>query len=176
VFPGSKPSTRSGAFESDLGVHHINTCIQLGAGPQLSRRFARLGQPQMTSKDEQPIFCRNIGTATPDCCYASDQNSPTCRSIFSSEPSVFDDVCDNNTCLEHCSDPGYIFGSILDREAWTGSGVRPIHRYRTCANVPNLAGYLDQNLLNPTILSQVDGHLSQNASRDALKNVKCERC
>jgi hypothetical protein len=125
----------------------------------------------MASQDAQPIFCDKIGTASPECCYTSEQNSPICRGIFSRDPSVFNDVCDDGLCLQHCAKPSFIFGSILDREAWDGTGVRPIMRYRTCANMPNMAGYLGQNLLEPTILSQVEDHLPKTASSDALKNV-----
>jgi hypothetical protein len=140
--------------------------------PRLLQRFSRLTLTSvMASPDAPAIFCSKTGTAAPECCYPSHQDSLECRHIFSSGSSIFNNVCGNGTCLHDCSNSRFIFGSVLSKEVFNGNGERPIDRYQTCSNVPNMARYLNQNMLKPTILSRVEGHIPRNASRDALKEV-----
>jgi hypothetical protein len=124
----------------------------------------------MTLQSSDALYCNNIGNKAFGCCYASEQISQICRDIFLSNESWTRHVCTPH-CLANCSDPAFIYGSKLQDNPDYGSGILPIQRYLGCVNVPNPAGYLRQELLEPSIRSQVEGHIPQNASSDSLKNV-----
>ncbi|KAF2823696.1 hypothetical protein CC86DRAFT_408724 [Ophiobolus disseminans] len=126
----------------------------------------------MASQPIDALFCPDIGnvsTSNFHCCSASKQNSSLCREIFNN-PNVFTNGCGHD-CLANCSRVDYIYGSILQDTGLEGNGVAPIRRYLTCANVPNIAGYLDQNTLEPSIVSTVEKYIPRDAPLDARKNV-----
>jgi hypothetical protein len=123
----------------------------------------------MTSQSVSPLFCNNIGNPAFDCCYAANQSTEICRNVFKDQQ-VFANVCDDD-CLINCADVNYLYGSVLEVEGLKGSGIAPIRRYSTCANVPNIAGYLDHNILEPSILSQVEKYIPRNTSQDNLKRI-----
>jgi hypothetical protein len=117
-----------------------------------------------------PIFCDNIGNAEFECCEAANQDSRTCRRFFSPELPILHPVCNNVDCLERCSDPKFIFGSLLEL---TGNGTVdvPIRHFRTCSNFPYLAASLNQSALDPAISSQVQNYVPRDASNEALKSI-----
>lgn len=126
----------------------------------------------MATQKVDPIFCKNIGTSSTtdlSCCYPDNQNTQTCRDIFNGPEAIFRGC--NSNCLTSCSDTNYIYSSVLQNTTFDGDGSAPIHRYRICANVPNIAGYLSQNVLEPNISSRVERYISRDAPDDALKNI-----
>lgn len=120
-----------------------------------------------------PLFCEALGSTSNKlhCCFPDDQDAQTCRNNFNN-PNVptFTQGCRTGNCLRDCQDVAVIYSSITQQDALEGSGVAPIRRYLTCANVPNMAGYLDQNVLEPNISSQIEKFIPRNAT-DELKNV-----
>lgn len=121
-----------------------------------------------------PLFCEGLGSTADklQCCYPDAQDAQTCRNNFNN-PNVatFSQGCWTGNCLRDCQDVVVMYSSITQQDALEGNGLAPIRRYLTCANVPNMAGYLDQNVLEPDILSQVEKYIPRNATTDGLKNV-----
>jgi hypothetical protein len=126
----------------------------------------------MATKSVDPIFCNNIGSSSTDdlrCCYPDNQNTQICHDIFNNSK-VFSYGCGSD-CLTSCSDTRFIYSSLLQNATFEGNGSAPVRRYRTCANVPNIAGYLSQNVLEPNISSQIERYISRDVPDDSLKNI-----
>lgn len=128
----------------------------------------------MATRRTEPLFCDNIGNTndTLRCCYPNNQTASVCTRNFNN-PAVdtFTGGCRSGQCLTDCQDVSIIYSSLLQDDAFEGNGSAPIRRYLTCANVPNMAGYLAQGVLSPDIRSQVERFIPNDASDDALKGV-----
>ncbi|KAF2678340.1 hypothetical protein K458DRAFT_423276 [Lentithecium fluviatile CBS 122367] len=79
--------------------------------------------------------------------------------------------CPNGDCMVDCANVTNIYQSILQNKAYEGDGSGPIRRYRTCANVPAVAGYLEQGILNENIKSTIGNFEPNNAPDEGLKAV-----
>ncbi|KAJ4295620.1 hypothetical protein N0V90_007633 [Kalmusia sp. IMI 367209] len=74
-------------------------------------------------------------------------------------------------CLKDCSNVTNIYQSIAQVDPYDGNGQGPIRRYLTCANVPNMAGYLSQKVIGDNITSIIANNISTEATDDQLKKV-----
>ncbi|KAF1952564.1 hypothetical protein CC80DRAFT_508022 [Byssothecium circinans] len=122
------------------------------------------------------LFCDNVGKATDkvplNCCYANNQTSPTCKRIFNPYSNTFKNGgCPNGNCLAECSNITMLYESLSQDDYLEGDGRGPIIRYRTCINVPTMAGYLRQSGLSPTITDVIANNISSEATDAQLKNV-----
>ncbi|KAH7089090.1 hypothetical protein FB567DRAFT_591202 [Paraphoma chrysanthemicola] len=121
-----------------------------------------------------PIFCDHIGNTTnqPNCCFPDRQNTPICLANFNNpNKKTFTEGCRNGNCLQDCQDKKLIFSSLVQEDPTEGNGAGPMRRYSTCANVPNLAHYLSQRILEPNISSKVSQYIPEVDNIEALKNV-----
>ncbi|KAF1845103.1 uncharacterized protein K460DRAFT_103095 [Cucurbitaria berberidis CBS 394.84] len=129
----------------------------------------------MVQKRGAPLFCENLGSTKDDlrCCYPDSQDASTCRYNFNNpDVHTFSGGCDETgDCLGDCQDVSVIYSSLTQDDALKGTGIAPIRRYLTCANVPNMAGYLDQDVLTPDIRSQVERYIPRNATERSLKDI-----
>ncbi|CAO2655593.1 Nn.00g043960.m01.CDS01 [Neocucurbitaria sp. VM-36] len=128
----------------------------------------------MASDRGDPIFCENLGKSTDNlqCCYPDDQNARTCRTNFNNpDVPTFSGACETRNCLHDCQDVSIIYSSKTQGDAYEGNGLAPIRRYLTCANVPNMAGYLSHDVLGSSIRSQVEKYIPRDDNAAALKNI-----
>ncbi|KAI2487004.1 hypothetical protein Ptr902_01137 [Pyrenophora tritici-repentis] len=135
----------------------------------------------MSTERPDPIFCTNIGDTNPNtpnelqCCSPNTQNSTLCRSIFSNplNSDIFTGTCfaPGHDCLADCQHPRLIYSSKVQDDYEDGNGSAPKNRYLACVNVPNMAGYLRQDVLGPNITSQVEPHISRNATKKQLQGI-----
>lgn len=121
----------------------------------------------------EPLFCDNIGNTTDqlDCCFPNEPTSQACRNNFNPNAKTFYGGCYNGDCLKTCSNVTDIYQSLAQDDPYEGNGSGPIRRYLTCANVPAMAGYLSQDVLEQNISSSIGAHVSREASGDQLKGV-----
>ncbi|KAF2178336.1 hypothetical protein K469DRAFT_643052 [Zopfia rhizophila CBS 207.26] len=127
----------------------------------------------MVNFSGEPIFCNGIGNSTTElrCCYANNQDSSLCREIFPTD-SKLGEVCQSGDCIADCQKSGRLYGSLLQDDPFgIGNGQGPIHRYLTCVNVPAIASYSSQNMLNSNISSYVEPFISPNTTDEELKGV-----
>ena len=129
----------------------------------------------MATRQPDPLFCDNIGntntTNALNCCYPDNQDDPTCRANFNdSSVNIFNTSCHTGDCLSECN-TATIYSSHVQNDLYDGTGKAPIRRYLTCANVPNMAGYLRQGVLEPSIQSEVEQYISKNATNEQLQSV-----
>jgi hypothetical protein len=137
--------------------------FEIASTQGLRYRFLKRYTPDfsMATQSVEPLFCNNIGSSSTDdlrCCYPDNQNTQICHDIFTNSK-VFSYGCGSD-CLTSCSDTRFIYSSLLQNTSFEGNGSAPVRRYRTCANVPNIAGYLSQNVLESNISSQIEGYIS----------------
>ncbi|KAI0611349.1 hypothetical protein TUN199_02102 [Pyrenophora tritici-repentis] len=135
----------------------------------------------MSTERPDPIFCTKIGDTNPNtpnelqCCSPNTQNSTLCRSIFSNplNSDIFTGTCfaPGHDCLADCQHPRLIYSSKVQDDYEDGNGSAPKNRYLACVNVPNMAGYLRQDVLGPNITSQVEPHISRNATKKQLQGI-----
>ncbi|KAL1594594.1 hypothetical protein SLS60_010355 [Paraconiothyrium brasiliense] len=122
----------------------------------------------------QPLFCDNIGNNTNDatCCVVDQQNSKICQENFNRAILPFSGGCPTGDCLKDCSNTTLIYQSLLqDNPSGPGNGQGPIRRYQTCANVPNVAGYLSQGVLGENITTYIGKNVSADATPAQLQGV-----
>lgn len=121
-----------------------------------------------------PIFCDNIGIGNASalhCCYLESQNSSDCREFFNpsantlvlSHPNSkhWIDICTNNSQLY----------SSKTQITLAGDGRSLYRRYNVCANLPAIASFSSQGLLNDQISSYVAPHIQRNPTDFELMNV-----
>ena len=124
---------------------------------------------------QDPFFCDNIGKEKNglNCCYPDDQNSQACRDNFNTSETVFTEhgACLQGTCIADCQNVTRLYSSIQQITSFQGNGQAPIHRYLICANVPNMARYRSQKILQPSLLPQVVPFIPGNVSDGALQNI-----
>ncbi|KAJ4371386.1 hypothetical protein N0V83_004603 [Neocucurbitaria cava] len=129
----------------------------------------------MALEGSDPIFCDKLGNSTSNlpCCYPDNQNTTICRTIFD-DPNVFSGACDTTgNCLNDCQSISVMYSSKTQDDSWEGNGRAPIRRYLTCANVPNMAGYLNQNDLGSNILPRVEKYIPQGEDVFASYLMQC---
>jgi hypothetical protein len=114
----------------------------------------------------QAVFCDNIGNTTNQlhCCYADQQSSPICQANLYTGVPYFSGGCDGGDCIANCQNSTWLYESKIQDDAFEGNGIGPVRRYGTCANVPAMAGYASQGILNSNISSIVEPHVSPSAS------------
>jgi hypothetical protein len=125
----------------------------------------------MALQPVQPFFCNNIGNLTLNCCLISDQNSKECNALFGDRAAVFGTDDPPPNYLEGCANLEFIYSSVLDNTAWSGTGTRPYQRYQICASLSNMIDYRNQSLLGRNIRSKVEDYVPTKASSDQLKNI-----
>lgn len=119
------------------------------------------------------LFCDNVGKTFSDlrCCYINNQTSPRCRIDFNETGTTFSGGCDDGDCISQCQNTTLLFFSQSQVEASTGNGRAPIQRFRTCVNVPRMAGFASNRLLSDDIASLVGRHIPSNVLVGGLRNV-----
>ncbi|KAH6704377.1 hypothetical protein BKA61DRAFT_740098 [Leptodontidium sp. MPI-SDFR-AT-0119] len=123
----------------------------------------------MADTSAVPIACSNIGSeGRLSCCYANDQNNAICEDLFGGS-SFLANGCLTGNCINDCS-PRKLYNSTL-QETSMGTGQRPIAKYMACANIPSIAGYINQNVLSSNITNSIQGFISSHTTDDSLRNV-----
>ncbi|KAH8728544.1 hypothetical protein GQ44DRAFT_769508 [Phaeosphaeriaceae sp. PMI808] len=127
----------------------------------------------MTSPSVNALFCDNIGKTSSDvrCCYIDNQTAPICRQNFNASGPIFSGGCNNGNCILQCQNPKWLYKSDSQDDPSTGNGQAPIQRFRTCANVPAIAGFAAQGSLSEEIASLVGRHVPFDAPAASLRSV-----
>ncbi|KAF2465397.1 uncharacterized protein BDR25DRAFT_345978 [Lindgomyces ingoldianus] len=120
------------------------------------------------------LYCDSIGNTTSDklhCCYLDDQGASICQENFSPTAATFSGGCTNGDCITDCQNLTLLYSSLLQNDPFEGNGLAPKRRYLTCANVPNIASYYSNGLLEPNISSSLMPYFSRNTTDGDLRRI-----
>ncbi|KAF2734237.1 hypothetical protein EJ04DRAFT_603366 [Polyplosphaeria fusca] len=120
------------------------------------------------------LFCDNIGNTTDslECCTISDQNSPICQTnFFNPNVYTFSNGCYNRSCIEMCQKRKSVYISDQQEDVFRGNGMGPKRRFLTCANVPAMAGYLDQKVIQQNLSDAMAPYIPDNRTNDDLRGI-----
>ena len=84
---------------------------------------------------------------------------------------TFTGGCDGGNCISSCQNTKLLYSSEQQDDPYMGNGRAPIRRYLTCANVPAMAGYLSQHVLEKNVSSTVSRYIPQGTTKDDMKAV-----
>lgn len=119
------------------------------------------------------LFCDNVGRTYSDlrCCYINNQTSSTCHDAFNATGPTFHGGCDDRDCVSQCQNTTSLFMSASQDDVITGNGLAPIQRFRTCVNVPTMAGFASHGVLSDEIAVLVNRHIASDVPPAGLENV-----
>ena len=119
------------------------------------------------------LFCDNIGSTGSNlhCCYIDKQNASVCYDNFKTSSPTFSVGCDNSSCTSKCQNPTWLYRSDNQDDASSGNIRGPAQRFQTCANVPTMAKFADQDALSDKIASLVGRHIPLNVPDANLSKV-----
>lgn len=116
-----------------------------------------------------PIFCPNLGVhpqgITSECCFLDDQTGGDCGIAFGS--GSFWTKCPTGNCVDDCQNAAFLYESP---RSLNNTETLPFN-YWTCANLPNVAHLLDEDILIPNVTSHIRQFIPQNTDATALANV-----
>ncbi|KAJ8116867.1 hypothetical protein OPT61_g1812 [Boeremia exigua] len=121
----------------------------------------------------EPIFCEKVGDRTNglQCCYPSEQDSPVCRRNFNNQTATIFEDDNGKHPAEYCRNVHKLYASKIGDDASIGNGVAPQRRYLACANFPNMARYLHNGILDPSISAEIEQYITNEIDDQALKNI-----
>ena len=109
-----------------------------------------------------------LGTDTTlsSCCHVDNQSDPACD-LFT----PLHAGCPTGKCLSTCQNTRQLYSSVFQNELVDGDNSWPIKRYTACANLPSIAGFAAQNVLEPDVYNPISAIVPSNATDDALLNI-----
>ncbi|KAH6845645.1 hypothetical protein B0I37DRAFT_190076 [Chaetomium sp. MPI-CAGE-AT-0009] len=109
--------------------------------------------------------------ARDQCCYLNDQNSTACKRIFVPTNGLLDSACMSSPEIcrlySRCRFAETLYTSA-EQNNQVGNGSVLLARYKACANLPIIASFSSQGLLQPHIEQVVQKHLRLGPNESAF--------
>lgn len=116
------------------------------------------------------LYCGDFGANDTFITCCSNHPIDNCDYIFDPNDNWFQMGCPSGNCAIDCQNVSLLYSADFGPDLITSYG--PFNApWQTCANIPNIAGYLQQNALAPNISNLIKAYVPENISQDVLQNI-----